>query len=52
MLPNPAINKWEFQMKDYVNLLAWKKDVFDPKVEAFKHTHYDSYTFNDKMKQE
>ena len=39
-------------MKDFVNLQIWKRDVFDPKAEAFKQTHFDSYTFNEKKVQD
>lgn len=52
MLPNSAINNWDFQIKDFNNLQSWKNDVFDPKVEEFKKIHYDSYSYMEKKTQE
>ena len=43
-VPNPSIKDWPFEYRHYKNLLQWKKEEFDPKVEKAKKLHQDSYT--------
>ena len=31
-IPNPGIKDWQIKRKDYLALLRWKQDEFEPKV--------------------
>jgi hypothetical protein len=38
-IPNPEIQDWSFKRRDYMNLLKWKKDILDPRIEIAKSQH-------------
>lgn len=38
-IPNPEIQDWSFKRRDYLNLLKWKKDILDPRIEIAKSQH-------------
>ena len=41
-VPNPAIDEWKLQYREYTRLKQWKKS-FDEKVEKAKNDNYEDY---------
>lgn len=42
-IPNPLINNWHLHRKKYMELLEWKKEYLDPKIDHAIKERYEQF---------